>query len=130
MDTGSIPSRDRRNLAKRDAASQKQAAQRETSTAEEHQNLGEKTLKHQAEVETEFHDEEAKAAKLKNDVQTAKKSQEEQQHQAGTELKAAKSAEQNSFSLFKTWCGNIQVETDDVLMAKEVTSIEPTLTLK
>ena len=35
-------------------------------------------LEHQAEVEAEFHDEEAKAAELKNEVQTAKKSQEEE----------------------------------------------------
>ena len=47
----------------------KPAALRGTSTADEQQSLGEKTLKHQAEVDAEFHDEEYKAAEFKNQVQ-------------------------------------------------------------
>ena len=47
----------------------KPAALRGTSTANEQQKLGEKTLKHQAEVDVESHVEEDKAAELKNQVQ-------------------------------------------------------------
>ena len=37
--------------------------------ADEQQKLGEKTLKHQAEVDTKFHTEEKKAAEIKSQVQ-------------------------------------------------------------
>ena len=47
----------------------KPAAFRGTSTANEQQKLGEKTLKHQAEVDAEFHVEKEKAAEIKNTVQ-------------------------------------------------------------
>ena len=46
-----------------------------------------KTLKHQAEVEVEFHVEEEKAAEIKKQVQTAKNSPEAQQLRAAAALK-------------------------------------------
>ena len=50
--------------------------QRETAAANEQQKLGEKTLKHQAEFETENHVEEEEGAEFKNLVRTVKKSHE------------------------------------------------------
>ena len=50
--------------------------QRKTAAANEQQKLGEKTLKHQAEVETENHVEEEEDAEFKNQVRTVKKSHE------------------------------------------------------
>ena len=76
------------------------------------------TLEHQAETEAEFHDEEAKAADLRNRVQMANKSLEEQQHQVGTEFKEAKLAGQNSFSVFKTWCENIEAQKESDIQSR------------
>ena len=50
--------------------------QRETAVANEQQKLGEKTLKHQHEVETDNHVEEKEDAEFKNQVRTVKKSHE------------------------------------------------------
>ena len=50
--------------------------QRETAAANEPQKLGEKTLKHHAEVETENHVEEEEDAEFKKQVRTVKKSHE------------------------------------------------------
>ena len=47
----------------------KPAAQRDATAANEQQKLCEKILKHQADVDVEFHDEEDKAAEIKNQVQ-------------------------------------------------------------
>ena len=58
----------------------KQQATTATDAAEERSEM---TLKHQAEVEAEFHVEEGKVAEIKNQVQTAKKSPEALQHRAG-----------------------------------------------
>ena len=48
--------------------------QRETAAANEQQKLVEKTLKHQAEVETDNHVDEEEDAEFKNQVRTVKKS--------------------------------------------------------
>ena len=50
------------------------------------EELGEKNLKRQAEVEAEFHVEEEKAAEIKNQVQTAKNSPDAQQYRAAAAL--------------------------------------------
>ena len=76
------------------------------------------TLEHQAEAEAGFHGEEAKAADLKNRVQLANKFQEEQQHQAGTDLKEAKLAGQNCFSVFKTWWENIEAQKESDIQSR------------
>ena len=47
----------------------KPAALRDATAANEQQKLCEKILKHQADVDAEFHDEEDKAAEIKNQVQ-------------------------------------------------------------
>ena len=49
----------------------KPAAQRDATAADEQQKLCENTLKHQTEVDVEFHDEEGKAAEFKNKCSTA-----------------------------------------------------------
>ena len=55
--------------------------------AEVQQKREDTTLKHQAEVEVEFHVDETKVAGFKNKVQTEKNSPEAQQYEAGTALK-------------------------------------------
>ena len=70
-----IPSEIDANLARRNEGCKEQR-QRETAAANEQQKLGEKTLKHQAEVETENHVEEEEDAEFKNQVRTVKKSHE------------------------------------------------------
>ena len=67
--------------------------------AVEYQNLDEKTLEDQAEVEAESHEEEATVAELKNKVLMSYRLHEEQQRQADTETEDVSEAQQ-------VCCGN------------------------
>ena len=58
-----------------------------TRNKRQHEETGEKNLKHQAEIEAEFHVEEEKAAEIENQVQTATNSPDAQQPRAAAALK-------------------------------------------
>ena len=76
-----------------------------------------KTLKHQAEVEAEFHVEEEKAAEIKKQVHTAKNSPEAQQLLAPAALKEVAEMQQRcSYSVknqvAESTCQDHSVKTD------------------
>ena len=86
MSANTFPAEIDAHLAKWNEGHKEQEATREHrhGCAEE---LGEKNLKHQVEIEAECYVEEEKSAAIKNQVQTAKNSPEAQQHRAAAALK-------------------------------------------